>query len=431
MINRNKILHWSKVGLLLLPIVSFLIFITPSKAHEDATFWATWCIKIFENGFGKIYHWKVKIRDQESGINYPPLYFYILWMYNKLQGSRDSIVSNIYMLKYVTLLFEVGSTLILFYLLDKKYDRLYKSLFFSLLYLLNVAVLYNSLIWGQVDGIMTFFVFGAIISAYRKKVLISVILFILALNMKLQAVVFTPLWIGILLPIIIERKWRSVVPIVLCGILIQTLILFPFAKNGDLLKILSVLKATGGQYPVVSMNAYNVWYLVMKGNLMKVNDSTTYLGVTYKNWGLMMFFVSSSFALFYLVKANYDTIIKGQVAMVSLKIILISGGMIPLLFFFFNTEMHERYTHPSYIFIAAYSLLYGRLYIYMIGSLAYYLNLEEVLRFFKTDNYHASLYTPQIISCLYLVTIILLFYELYKDRLEIGTAASERNRFSI
>ena len=48
-------------------------------------------------------------------------------------------------------------------------------------------------------------------------------------------------------------------------------------------------------------------------------------------------------------------------------------------FFFFNTQMHERYSHPAMLMAFLYGILNKNYWIYGITSIAYFLNMEKTL----------------------------------------------------
>ena len=159
---------------------------------------------------------------------------------------------------------------------------------------------------------------------------------------------------------------------------------------------------------------------MLSGNLMQILDSHTFLGISYKSWSLFMFFTTSGIALLPLAKLGYLSIVNRTELNVPLDKILIVCTIIPLLFFYFNTQMHERYTHPAFIFLIAYSLRKKKPLIAIVGCLAYFLNLEDVLRFMKLDNYGTLIFNRDFISSLYLITIIWLFSDLFNFKLNKG-----------
>ncbi len=400
-----------KIGFLVyyIPILLLLIVLTPNTGHGwDCYCWAEWCKYQTQHGISNTYR---------GWTDYLPLYHYILNLYGKIAGNIEEIQSHIYRLKYITYLFEFGSTLILFFILKNQFKDFFKSLFYSLFYLLNFAILYNSAVWGQVDGIMTFFVFASIISAYYNKTILSILLFVLAVNMKLQAIFFVPLLLYVL-ALHYERKQLVKLGIGLfCAILLQFLIISPFYFNGDFDKFWHVIENSIGKFPHITMNAYNFWALLVDSKNFFDSDALDFWGLSYKSWGLMLFLSTSFMALIIPLIRVYKKLIHGKSTTISLNEILLLGALIPLLFFFFNTQMHERYSHPAFIFITVYSLLNRKIHLLIISSIAYFLNLEDVLQAFNTQNYSTLIYTPFFIATLYLLTIVLLFIELYKFQL--------------
>ena len=404
-LEKNKILYWSKIVFLFSPFLILVILLTPKSGHGfDLFCWIEWATYSYTNGLPNIY---------KSWTDYLPLYHYVLFVFGNIQGSVEAIAENINNLKYFTLLFELGSTLFLFKILEKHFKDTYKALFYSLFYFLNIAVLYNSVIWGQVDGIMTFFVFGSVVFCCNKKIFPCLLFFILALNMKLQAIIFAPVIVLLLLPMTFDKsQLKNLIYSFLGAIIIQFLIFSPFIFTGDFPKLWNVLTSSVGKYPQVSMNAYNMWYFFMEDPML-VSDSGTFLAITYKNWGLILFFVTSFFALFHFIKPSIQIVFKRVRVEYSQKKILISCALIPLLFFFFNTQMHERYSHPALLFLAIYAILYRKPLVFTLGSVAYFLNMEDVLHFFQWNNYNTLGFTPWFIACLFLLLIILLFLDLY------------------
>ena len=408
-LEKNNILYWGKILLLYAPFVVMLIIITPKKGFDDdLACWSAWAKIIFTEGFRNIY---------KSWTNYLPLYQYVLCFYGKIQGSVEAIADNIYKLKILTIFFEFGTTLMLFKILDNKFKDTYKALLFSLFYFLNLAVLYNSAIWGQVDGMMTFFIFGAVIFGYRKKLFLSLLFIVLAMNMKLQAIVFLPVVALLLLPVVFDKSQIKKVLYAIVGVgIIQFLIFFPFIYAGDFSKLWNVITGSVGHYPRVSVCAYNMWHFFIE-NPIRTPDTLVFLGITYKNWGLILFFITSFFALLHFLKPFILNVFKKRNVEYSQKKLIISCALISLLFFFFNTQMHERYSHPALIFLALYATLYNRPLPFILGSLAYFLNMESVMQFFQTNNYHTLVFDPRFVACLYLLSIVLLFMDLYDVKL--------------
>lgn len=393
------------------PILLLLVFFTPTTGHGwDTECWTEWAKHHYQHGLSNIY---------KSWTDYLPLYHYVLFAYARMQPNIESIAQNIHYLKYITLLFEFMSTVILSRLLFNAFHDRYKSLFYSLFYLLNAGILYNSLVWGQVDGIMTFFVLASILAAYRKHLFLSLLCFVLALNLKLQAIIFSPIVIGPLIPVIQQSSRK--LPCAIGGtLLIQFLIILPFLWVGDLPKLWHVVSGSVDKYPVISMNAYNAWVFAFDRNinLMQTPDSLVFLGISCKKWGLILFFAAGFGALFHFIQPIWSSLVKKESVKLPFREVLISSALVPLVFFFFNTQMHERYPHPAFIFLAAYALLYKRLHLLIIGSFAYFLNLEDVLQVLHTNNYDTLIFMSRFIAGLYLLLILLLYIDLFSPNLK-------------
>jgi hypothetical protein len=131
----------------------------------------------------------------------------------------------------------------------------------------------------------------------------------------------------------------------------------------------------------------------------------------------MLFFATSFFALLHFLKPLILRIFKKINIEYSQKKVVISCALIPLLFFFFNTQMHERYSHPALIFLAVYAILYNRPLVFILGSIAYFLNMQDVFQALETDKPDTWVFIPLIIAIIYLMVILLLFADLYKVKL--------------
>jgi hypothetical protein len=251
--------------------------------------------------------------------------------------------------------------------------------------------------------------------AYKQKISLSLAFYVLALNLKLQAIIFLPVIGLMLLPSMINQfSWKNLMHWLWFPVYIQFFIIIPYLIVGDIDKVWMVVTGSVGKYPAISMNAFNVWNLFFSGDLMNTSDAFTIWGISYHYWGLLMFFTSSFFALFYSLKINYQRFrnIKNTL---SLEKTLLTAALIPLLFFYFNTQMHERYVHPALIFLAAYTVLSKKYFPFVLLSVAYFINLETVLNQFNLFRFDRI---REICSVLYLTIIILLFIKLFKFKIE-------------
>ena len=398
--------YLKKYILLCILLFTLCFVLMPKGGHDwDISCWKQWAEYIFENGLGNVYN---------SGTDYLPLFHYVLKIYGVFQGSLEKIGSNIHYLKSITLLFHCITGFFLISLIKKKDSNPDSIIISALFYLLNITILYNTLIWGQVDAILTCFSFITCYFAFKKKVLLSLVFTVLAINFKLQSIIFLPIVGLMLLPVIISTfSIRKLFEWILIPVFLQILILSPFMFSGTLDKLWLVVTGSVGKYPVVSMNAYNIWDFILSGDLFTMSDSKTFIGISYKQWGVFMFFATSCIALFPLLKSGYLSIKRKIDFNFPLEKFLLICSIIPLLFFYFNTQMHERYSHPAIEFLVAYSLYSKKPFIMINGCFAYFLNLEGVLKYMHLPNYGTLIFNRDFISTLYIITILWLFLDLF------------------
>lgn len=389
--------------------VIFISFLVPAIATHllpgfdyDKECWQNWSAYIAQNELPNAY--------DAPGNNYLPLYQYVLYLYGTIAGSEAAIRENIIYLRDVTLLFDF---LGLWYV----YKWAGKANFsvIVLISILNPAFLYNSLIWGQVDGILATLVFLAIYYSHRSRLILSAVFLTLAINMKLQAIVFLPVW-GLLwlCAVAKARNLRTVLLPLLTIVATQFVVALPFiASDGGITQVWHVVTNSVGFFPKISMNAFNMWYWLVPDTA--ASDETIFIaGLTYKRAGLLMFFISSFFALLPLLIITTKKLFRHESKLQpSPELVWITSALVGLLFFFTNTQMHERYAHPVLIFLACYAFACRKWVPYLIFSLAYLLNLEGLLRVFRLNSYHTLIFDARFIAGLYALAIIVLWVYLY------------------
>ena len=406
---KKHFLRAGKIILLFMPFLCLVWMLKTKTGHLwDTSCWIRWATQIYNEGLSRAYRAEYN--------NYLFVYQYLLWFYVKIQGSLENVVNHIYQLKNITILFDFATTLLLFTIIREKIKDDFKAIFFSLFYFLNIAILYNSIIWGQIDGIMTFFVALSFFCIYKKNLFGGLFFAYIAIHTKFQSIVFLPIIFLLIIPLIKERRGWIKLLLSIVGIIIFTCIVYyPFVvKAGDFqLMWQKTLGGTIGHSPYASANAYNFWYLFLKGDPYQIPDSELFLGITYRLWGVILFATTSFFALFHFIKPAFRMLISSEINLFTIKKVVISTALIPLLFFFFNTEMHDRFPFPVLIFLIVYAILYHRPLPYILTSIAYILNLDAVLKYFN-GAYHTLLYMPQFIACIYLIVMILLFVDLWR-----------------
>ncbi len=389
--------------------LAFIMLMHKWGHQGDMTFWMDWSKYMYNHGFTHIY-------DNES-CNYLPAYLYFLLLHVKMQGNLTDIQDNLYTIKYYTFFFDIAAAYLAVWFIKEES----KKLFCFLILLFNIAFFYNTAIWGQVDAIFTFFGFAALVLAIEKKIIFSVISLLLALNFKLQALVFIPVVGLVLLPQLFSKEGFSKFLISLFLVfIIEALILLPFIVTGRLNQVMNVVLGAVGHYPYPTVGAFNMWSLVLYNTsiegMLGLSDAIKFAGLTYQQIGRILFFSSSLIAIFPLMQYAYKKYVNPEEAPYLLSNIFLIAALVVLSFYYFNTQMHERYVHPAIILLAVYGFLSNRYFPLLGCSIAYFLNMERITWYLALhkDTYMTSiLFEPKLIASFYLIIILYLFYLLY------------------
>lgn len=387
------------------------VFTMHKWGHQgDMMFWLNWSRYIYEHGFSNIY--------DNKECNYLPAYLYVLWGHVKLQGNAIDIGDNLYTIKFFTLIFDFATAILAVRFVKNIED---KSFYFLLL-MFNIAFIYNTVFWGQVDAIFTFFGFAALIFAIEQRVIWSILFAVIALNFKLQAIVFLPIIGLLLLPhFFFKNGIKKIITGLMLAIVFQIFILMPFILSGKLYQVGSVITNSVGFYPYPTVGAFNAWSLFLPNvsieGMYELNDNTLVGFLSYKTIGQLLFLLSIIIAILPFCIYLWKKYIQHQIVYFPLKNIFIIAALTALNFYFFNTEMHERYAHPAIISLAAYAFISKKFYPLLLGSLAYFLNMERICWYLNlhNDTYMSGLiFKPRLIAGLYLILIFALYILLYR-----------------
>ena len=387
------------IALVLYILICFFSPVSGFTADFDA--WAAWARSMELMGFDKSY---------QTGAEYMPILLYILYLYNLFQSSALAITEHIHYLKYITLMFDFAAALAIVSFIKNKKTQL--LLFLSIVF--NIAYLYNTLIWGQVDAIHSAFLVFAVLALSKNNLTASSLCFTLAVCMKFQAIIYTPVFVLLWLTITIKNN-NYFLLLKAAGLnLAMIVFLFaPFIYGTGLLFTFHHLRDAVLQHSnLISVQAYNFWELIIGGTLFNLSDSTIVWSMTYKTWGTILFLLFLIPSLFPLLKIDLTNLTPANTRFAFSKIFL-SMALVTLTFFYFKTGMHERYAHSSIIFLAGYACLTFDFFPYIIGSVAYLFQLNNVM----TDSNYVPLFrfyiNKEFVSVLFLITILYCMFRIY------------------
>lgn len=392
------------IWILIVFYLAVVVGLPRNSYFADNATWTQWVNYIHTDGLLNIY--------QYPEVNYFPPILYLLRIFSSLVTSMEELASQMYLFKAFILVFDMASVYLVLKILRN--FKIQDDWIFFLLF--NIAFLYNTLFWGQVDGVYSFFLLWSIYMAYKKKILFSVLLIVTAVTIKLQAIIFLPLLFLLYVPEF-KKSPLLILKSLLLSLLTEVVLLFPFLVAGKLPEIIRVAFSSVDFFPYISMNAYNYWVLILGyENTSWTSDKQLLLNISFKEWGLILFIVSSIFALLPLslkilreLKGNYL-----KRSLHDFRIIILTAALIVMNFFLFNTQMHERYLHAAVLLFAVYAFLTKRYLIYFFFSLGYFLNLESILR---QTGLSSDLFflRPSFIAAIFMVVLVQGYIYLYED----------------
>jgi len=329
----------------------------------------------------------------------------VLCVYGKVQAPVVRINNTFFMFKLVALVFDFAGVLLAAYLL--KLHRRNIALAFFILF--NVAYVYNTLFWGQVDTIYSFFIALAVFLATRRKVELSLISLLVAINFKLIGLAFAPLIVLLNVPEIRQNK-HSLLRAVVIGLVLQTLILLPFLSRSALTGLWVAIQGQLRGASTLSPSGDTFWNLVEGNHAPFIPAETKFLGVTKNAWGIGLFFASVGVMLAPLFKT---TVLEKK--RLSDAYVYLASALYGVAFFFFKTGMHERYSHPVLLLSGIYAVLSGRYFVYLLTSVAYFLTLEKGYPYFALHSYETLIFRREFGAALFLGALLVGTFTMYRN----------------
>jgi dolichyl-phosphate-mannose-protein mannosyltransferase len=308
--------------------------------------------------------------DTDMFVDYPPGYIYVLYVLGKLQSllhlGMDS-KGMLLLMKLPAMLADLATAWLLFRIAK---TRVHPGAAFgaALLYVFNPAVIVNSTVWGQVDSFFTLFLLISLNAIAENKLEKAGGLFALAVLVKPQALIFTPV---LLFAYWKAGSWKRLgksaawgIGVFLAGILPFSFVMKPFW-------FIELYSETLMSYPYATLNAFNLYALTI-GNWKPQTDML--LMFKYQTWGTIFIFVAVALALYYFRRAKHH--LSGLPYYIAL--VLIST------MFLFGAKMHERYWFPALALVLAvfFHLKDRRLLGWFAGlSVCHFLNVAYTLSF--------------------------------------------------
>ena len=340
--------------------------------------------------------------------NYPPLSIMVFAVtghaYRLLVSHTYDVHLPAYRLaiKLPAIIADIASCVLLFFLFRRLRGR-HWGLAAALIYALHPVVIYDSAVWGQTDSLYTLALLITFLGAAHNRWWICGLSLAAAFLLKAQTIALVPL-IGILA----MANDRRFMQFLLGGSLMMCAILLPFAVENRLMNIVDVYHSSIGTFPNLSKGAANLW-LSLYGSKADMADTGFFFRViSYRGIGFLLFGIATVFCLVVLPRSLWKSVAWSRSRAMSL---FLAGSVESYAFFFFNTEMHERYLFP-FLALGLPLVLTGPsgIVLYLLISVLFLGNLLWILPFSTADR---ALFTefpglPQGIATLHLCAFILL-----------------------
>lgn len=376
----KKVLSWisipNNITLLLAVAFLFRLVLIPSPGFEaDISFWKSWGLAVLDHGIVK--------GLPLTNFNYPTPFAYLLGVlvyiyslfadpHNFNEFWNNTNVLFLAIAKLPSILADFGIFAIILWIGKNakkiNFPALPLSIYHLLaaIYLLSPLPMFDGALWGQVDSLGVFLFLLANIFVWKKMPFIAGIIYMVSMLTKLQNLIYGPVfflftWQYLGLP----GLMRAIAGATLAffGLNIE----FVLARQMD--RVAGDLTGNYDYFPWLSLNAYNVWWIVSGAHGMQISDKISSIGIaSAKTVGLFAFASTYLLACLQMLKGKFlapnaeqgNSIIDKELIFRYLSsLIIVCAG-----FFLLQTESHDRYAFP----IAIFALLWGPFWISIEGT---------------------------------------------------------------
>jgi Gpi18-like mannosyltransferase/predicted membrane-bound dolichyl-phosphate-mannose-protein mannosyltransferase len=345
-------------GSLLFGLVLYQVYLVVWPLHEEGDGYLTWAILIVTGlwlvktlallafpGFGvdvgSYQAWALQIADngpantyqQGYFLDYPPGYLYALWIAGVIARAVGAGGDTLRIIvESPALIADFLLSIVVFaYVRRSAYRNL--ALVAMLMVALNPALLFDTVVWGQSDSVLTLVMWLAVVATLAGEFEISWALAALAVLIKPQGLMIVPVLGWWMLLEADYATWARAAIVALGTFIIG---IAPFQIGHRWNWIIALYSSTAAYYHETSVNAFN--FLALIGGLRQ-QDSGTLAGISYFSLGMAMLVPLYAFVAYVLWRWRNAT------ALFYTSFIALFG------FFMFAPRMHERYLYPALVIV--------------------------------------------------------------------------------
>ncbi len=361
----------------LLAFVVRLLFIPSPGFEADVAFWKSWGLAALDNGVVWSMH--------NTNNNYPTPFAYFLTgmvrVYGLFADPHDfySFWDNTNLLfltiaKMPAILADLAIAGIILFIGKhaKRFGFIQQPKTFwailAVLYLFNPITIMDSAWWGQVDSVGVLIFLFSFLALLSRRPFLAGLIYMTAVMTKLQNMIYGPLYLIFIWQYLgVAGTVRAVagMTVALVGLNIE------FLLARDMGRVFESLTSNYDYFPLMSLNAYNLWWIAASAEGMKTSDKLLSVGImNAKSVGLILFSGMYFLAALQLIAGTFMKMLSTSASwskkIASRAITYVeekkteNSFLLPLLisliiavfaFFLLQTESHERYAFPLTIFL--------------------------------------------------------------------------------
>ena len=389
-----------------------IAFMIPGYGVDIGCFTA-WANQMANNGAAEFY-------SSGTFCDYPPGYILVLGLLGSI-GKAFGTGTTEFLVKLPSIMCDAAAAALLF-VYSKKYISGKAAFTISALYAFNPLTFAAGAAWGQADSVMALCILLVVILAIENKWYAALPVYMLAVLMKPQALMFGPLGLVALVGMIIREKNKKILIHTAIGLaaaaVVAVLVILPFSKNMDNSEgwwVIRLYQSTMGYYANATVNACNLYFLFGKNWASVVTDAPlviracaavillggTIAGAVRWQWykrGKVRLVILAVLILLIIAAAavpmSYQTL--GRLVIVisvllcvgmylkenSIRHLPLLGAVQLLLLCCTGTMMHERYLFPAIVLLALACVIERdwRVYIlFILATVCTFLNVGAVL----------------------------------------------------
>lgn len=354
--------------------VRLVMSVTMPQCDIDVNLFQYWGRNLADKGILNFY------ADAEAmNLDYPPLFLYYLSLLGAV-GKIGNIAQTVFfdlLLKLPSMLADCVIAYIFYKMAAKRMSKNW-TLFLVAIWLFNPLVLLDSACWGQVDSLLALALLAAAYCIEKDRYGWAAAALACAVTLKPQGIFFVPiLGFALLRQLIRERELPLAKRLLRFAYSIAAffgtafLIILPFGikmQPNIFSWIIGVYTNTADGYTYATVNSFNFFYLL---GANWVQDSASFLGLTYFKWGMiaivLLSLLTGALYLFGKKKHPYAYLLS------ALLIYTVAT---------FGPRMHERYFYPAIALLLA-AVIYSNnkllLGTYAVLSLSNFYTVLEVM----------------------------------------------------